>query len=209
MSALDFVTAVWRRLATGDDTPMETLVRGGFVATAVLATGPDPARAEIVAIAAAVFLEGRQGPSLTTLVLPKRPIPASATAMHGIDGAAVAGAPPIARVLARFDALCARRIVVAYELPGQVAMLAAARGPRISMAPRLSLDVRALGRAAGIADGGLDAMARVLDVPGSTAGLLVERQARTAGEVMLGLLPKLRALGAGTLRDLIRLQRTD
>lgn len=194
MSPLDVVTAVWRRLATGDDTPADTLVTSGFVATAVLTTGFDPQRDAIVAIAGAVFLDGRQGPSLTSLVRPER---------LGIDDAS---APPIAKVLPRFDALCARRIVVAYDLPLQAAILAVARGPRISMAPRLSLDVRALARAAGFADGGLEALAEALGVPFATSGALVERQARTAGETALALLPALRARGARTLRDLVRLQ---
>jgi hypothetical protein len=197
MSAVDFLTEVWRRLATGDDTPADTLARGGFVAAAILTTGPDPGRDEITAVAATVFLDGRQGPSLTTLVRPQR---------QPIDEAAAA-APPIAKVLSRFDALCARRIVVAYDLPPQLAMLAAARGPRISMAPRLSLDVRALARAAGIPGRDLEAVAAALCVPFATNGDLVERQARTAGETMLALLPALGARGARTLRDLVGLQR--
>jgi DNA polymerase III alpha subunit (gram-positive type) len=208
MSALDVVTGVWRWLATGEETPLDRLTTGGFVATAVLASGADPRRDEIVAVAAAVFLEGRQGPSLTTLVRPQRPIPAAATAVHGIDDSATAGAPPLARVLPRFDALCARRFVVAHDAAFQAAVLGVARGPRISMAPRLTLDTRALARAAGIADGDVEAVAAALHVPVASEGALVERRARTAGEILLALLPRLRARGARTVRDLVLLQRT-
>ena len=206
MIGLDLLTAAWRRLAVGDDRPLDSLVSGGFVAAAVLASGPEPTRDEIVAIAAAVFLGGSQGPALVSLVRPVHADLDAVAAAHGLSVGALAEAPRIARVLPRFDALCARRVVVAYDLAFQAPALARARGPRINMAPRLSLDVRALARAVGVPTEGLETTAAVLEVV-VTGAPGVERDARMAGEIALALLPRLRAHGARTLRDLLALQR--
>ena len=197
-AALDLLTRLWRRAAAGDVAPLDALITSGFIAVDVEATGPDPERAEIIAIAAVTFAEGRLGPSLVTLVKPAAMVP-------GLD-AAVAAAPPIAKVLPRMDALCARRIVVHHDAAFDVAILARARGPRISMAPRLVLDTQRLARALGFEEAGLDALAerlRVLDSgrPG------VERTARMVGEILLALLPELRRQGVRTMRDALQLQR--
>ena len=128
--------------------------------------------------------------------------------MEGMDEAARADVPPIGRGLARFDAVCARRIVVAHDLDRQMAVLATARGPRVSMAPQLGLDTRRLAHAVGLRDGPVEALASRLTVPLATAVPAVEREARAAGEILLALLPQLRARGARTLRDLLDLQRS-
>lgn len=197
-AALDLLTRLWRRAAAGDVAPLDALMTSGFIAVDVEATGPDPERAEIIAMAAVTFAEGRLGPSLVTVVKPAAMVP-------GLD-AAVAAAPPIAKMLPRMDALCARRIVVHHDAAFDVAILARARGPRISMAPRLVLDTQRLARALGFEEAGLDALAerlRVLDSgrPG------VERNARMAGEILLALLPELRRQDVRTMRDALQLQR--
>ena len=196
--ALDLLTRLWRRAAAGDVAPLETLMTSGFVAVDVAATGPEAGRDEIIAIAAVTFAEGRVGPGLVTFVRPAAVIP-------GLDAVAAA-APPIGKVVPRMDALCARRIVVHHDAAFDLAILARARGPRISMAPRLVLDTQRLARALGFEATGLDALAdrlRVLDSgrPG------VERNARMAGEILLALLPELRRQGVGTMRDALELQR--
>ncbi|MBM4441830.1 MAG: hypothetical protein FJ027_15560 [Candidatus Rokubacteria bacterium] len=206
MIGLDLLTTIWRRLTLGDDRPLESLTSGGFVATAVLTSGPEPARDEVVAIAAAVFLGGSQGPALVSLVRPVQADVGAVAAAHGLSAAALTAAPPMTRVLQRLDALCARRVVVAYDLAFQAPALARARGPRINLAPRLSLDVRALARAVGVPTDGLETTAHALDVA-VTGAVSVERHARVAGEIALALLPRLRARGARTLRDLLALQQ--
>lgn len=196
--ALDLLTRLWRRAAAGDVAPLDVLMSSGFIAVDVGATGADPGRDEIIAIAAVTFAEGRLGPGLVTRVHPAAAIP-------GLDPA-VAAAPPIGKVLARIDALCARRIVVHHDAAFDVAILARARGPRISMAPRLVLDTQRLALALGHGDTGLDAVAERLRVVDSGREG-VERNARMAGEILLALIPELRRHGIRTMRDALQLQR--
>jgi DNA polymerase III epsilon subunit-like protein len=205
VSVIDLVTRLWRRRAAGVDAPIEKLTTTGFVATAIV-TAASSAGDEPVALAAVLFNEGRQGPGLVTLVRPAHAMP-DARAMAGMDDLARADVPPIARALARFDAVCARRIVVAHDLAHQMAVLAKARGPRVSMAPQLDLDTRRLAHALGQGHGPVEALAHRLGVPLAMAAPAVERDARAAGEILLALLPRLRAAGARTLRDLLDLQR--
>ena len=82
-AALDLLTRLWRRAAAGDVAPLDALITSGFIAVDVEATGPDPERAEIIAIAAVTFAEGRLGPSLVTLVKPAAMVP-------GLDAAVAA-----------------------------------------------------------------------------------------------------------------------
>lgn len=206
MSAIDFITRLWRRSATGAGAPIEKLTTTGFVATAIR-TAASAAGNEPVALAAVLFNEGRQGPGLVTLVRPAHAAP-DARAMEGMDESARADVLPVGRGLARFDAVCARRIVVSHDLDRQMAVLAIARGPRVSMAPQLALDTRRLARAVGASDGPVEALASRLAVPLATAVSAVEREARATGEILLALLPQLRARGARTLRDLLDLQRS-
>jgi DNA polymerase-3 subunit epsilon len=206
MSAIDFVTRLWRRSATGEDAPIEKLTTIGFVATAIFTAGA-PSGDEPVALAAVLFNEGRQGSALVTLVRPAHAVP-DTRAMEGMDDATRADVPPIGRGLARFDAVCARRIVVAHDLERQMAVLATARGPRVSMAPQLGLDTRRLVHAVGLGESPLEALALRLAVPLATAVPAVEREARATGEILLALLPRLRARGARRLRDLLDLQRS-
>jgi DNA polymerase III alpha subunit (gram-positive type) len=70
------------------------------------------------------------------------------------------------------------------------------------------IDTRALSAALhpAVADHELDAVAARLGVP-VVARHTAEGDALTAGRVLLGLLPDLRAAGVRTLRDLLRFQR--
>lgn len=71
-----------------------------FVALDVEATGPDPERDAPVAVAAWRFEGHAPVAHWVTLVNPGRPIPPSATAIHGITDAMVANAPGIEVALA-------------------------------------------------------------------------------------------------------------
>jgi CBS domain-containing protein len=200
---LDLVTRLWRRLAVGDATSIGALL-DGFVAIGVEATGR---RDAIVAVAAIPFDRGVARAGFVTLVDPARPIPPVSTAVHGIDDAAVAGAPRIAEVLPRFDAVCARRFVVGHDVGFDLALLEQARTAPAGVAPRLVIDTRRLAGAAGFRDTRREALASELGV--SVAGRhTAGGDARMAGDLLLALLPVLRRRGVGTIGELLRFQRS-
>ena len=206
MIGLDLVTRVWRRLAIGDATPIDALLEPGFVAIDLETTGLNARRDVVVAMAAIPFEGGQSRAGFVTLVNPGRPIPPESTAIHGIDDAAVAAAPPVRDVLPRFDAVCVSRIVVGHDVGFDLAILARARTPRTGLDARLTLDTRRLARAAGCRDSRLEVVAASLRIP-LIGRHTAEGDARMAGEILLALLPTLRSRGARTLGDLRRLQR--
>lgn len=199
-----------RRGPTGAAGPLERLIDPGFVAIDLETTGLDTRRDVIVSAAAIAFVHGRPQPGFVSLANPGRPIPPAATAIHGIDEAAVAGAPAIDAVLAAFDAACAGRILVGHDVAFDLAVLAQARarlGQRVR-AP-LALDTRRLARVAlpRGADSRLEALAERFAIDGAGRHTAAG-DARMAGEMLLALLPALRSRwGARTVADLLRLQR--
>jgi DNA polymerase III epsilon subunit-like protein len=205
-NGLDLVTRVWRRLTVGDATPIDALLEPGFVAIDLETTGLNVRRDVVVAIAAIPFDGGQSRAGFVTLVNPGRPIPPESTAIHGIDDAAVAAAPPVREVLPRFDAVCVSRIVVGHDVGFDLAILARARTPPIGLDARLTLDTRRLARAVGCRDSRLEVVAASLQIP-LIGRHTAEGDARMAGEILLALLPALRKRGARTLGDLVRLQR--
>jgi DNA polymerase III epsilon subunit-like protein len=191
----------------GTDRPLAILLDPGFVAIDVETTGLNPRRDAVVAIAAIPFEAGRAGPGLVSLINPGRPIPTAATAIHGIDDAAVTRAPALDAVLPRFDAVCAGQIVVGHDVTFDLAVLARARGaapPQVNV----MLDTRRLARAArpDLRDTRLETLAARLGI--SAAGRhTADGDARMAGQILIALLPMLSARGVATLADALRLQR--
>ena len=204
---LDLLAGIWRRLAVGDETPLDALFDPGFIAIDVETTGLNARRDAVVAVAAIPFEGGRSRPGFFTLVNPGRPIPPQSTAIHGINDDAVATAPPMHEVLPRFDAVCTRRIVVGHDVAFDVAILEQARTHSAGLSPRVTLDTRQLARAVGFRDTGLEHLAPQLRVP-VVGRHTADGDAHMAGEILLALLPTLRRHGARTLGDLLRLQRT-
>src|SRR5438552_6441986 len=111
---LGLVARLWRRRAIDYRMPIDALLGVGFVAIDLETTGLDARRDVVVAIAAVPFEDGRPRDGLVTLVNPGRSIPPASTAIHGIDDAAVVGAPFLHEVLPRFEAVCTHRIVVGH-----------------------------------------------------------------------------------------------
>lgn len=189
--------------------PLAHLFDPGFVAIDLETTGLDPRRDAIVAAAAIPFVHGRPRAGFVTLVNPGRAIPPAATAVHGIDDAAVAGAPSVHAMLSDFAAACGNRIVVGHDVGFDLAVLARTRSPAGTALGRgLVLDSRRLAAAAQP-----HASDRRLEVVAAGLGLDVSGRhtapgdARMAGEILVALLPALHARGTRTVADLLRLQR--
>lgn len=91
-------------------------------------TGLEIRSARIVSFAVisiATGLDVEPHPKLDVLVDPRVPIPAGATAIHGIDARRVAGAPSIADVWDELTAALADRVVVGHHIGFDLAILAA------------------------------------------------------------------------------------
>ena len=88
-------------------------------------TGLNPARDEIVQLAAVRLVNGRRvkGEVFDTLVDPGRTIPAASTEVHGITDQMVRGAPDIAAAGARFHRFAAGAVLIAHNAPFDMAFL--------------------------------------------------------------------------------------
>jgi DNA polymerase-3 subunit epsilon/CBS domain-containing protein len=114
-----------QRPRTPAHTPLEALK---MVAIDSETTGLEVRSARIVSFAVisiATGLDVEPRPKLDLLVDPRVPIPAGATAIHGIDAGRVAGAPSIADVWDELTAALADRIVVGHHIGFDLAILAA------------------------------------------------------------------------------------
>lgn len=96
-----------------------------FVVFDLETTGLDVARDDIVSIGAvrARGAECLDGQCFATLVDPGRPIPAASTAIHGIDGAAVAGAPDAGTAAKNFAGFAQGSVLVAHNAAFDLAFL--------------------------------------------------------------------------------------
>lgn len=168
-------------------------------------TGLDTASARVVQLAgvAVALGEVRADEAFETLVDPGGPIPPSSTAIHGIDDAAVRGAPPFPEALSRFRSFCAGRVLVGYSIGFDLAVLEneAARAGVEWKKPR-TLCVRLLGAIANprLPEESLDALAGWLGVSisgrHSAAG-----DALAAAEIFVALAPHLAKRGVRTLAE--------
>ncbi|MGY6518669.1 MAG: 3'-5' exonuclease [Lysobacteraceae bacterium] len=88
-------------------------------------TGLNPATDAIVQVAGVGLRKGRLDGAevFDALVDPGRPIPPANTRIHGIDDAAVAGQPSIARVAADFHGFVRGRLLVAHNAAFDLAFL--------------------------------------------------------------------------------------
>ena len=170
-------------------------------------TGLDPAKARIVQIGAVTLTHGRLvlEERFERLVDPGVPIPASVTAIHGIDDAAVKGAPSFPAAFTDFEAFRAGRLVVGHNLGFDLALFR--RECRLAghaYAPPPSLDTRLLGQICFPSLAGY-----TLEILAERVGVTLDRAGRhdavgdaeSAGAIFVALLPFLKEKGVRTVGE--------
>ncbi|HEX2257498.1 MAG TPA: DUF294 nucleotidyltransferase-like domain-containing protein [Afifellaceae bacterium] len=168
-------------------------------------TGLDPGSARIVEIGAVALVGGHvdESETLRLLVDPGRPIPAAATAIHGIDDARVAGSAGPADALAELESFAAGRLLIGHSIGFDLAVLEreAARAGRPWRRPP-ALDTRLLAEIArpALPDFSLEVVAGWLGVPveGRHSAL---GDALMAARIFVALLPHLRERGIRTIAE--------
>lgn len=96
-----------------------------FIAFDLETTGTVPGVDQIVEIGAVRFIDGQPEAVFATLIDPKRPIPAGASAVNKIYDHMVAGKPTIDTVLQAFSEFCGNDILVAHNAPFDAQFLTA------------------------------------------------------------------------------------
>ncbi len=118
-----------------------------FIAFDLETTGTVPGVDQIVEIGAVRFINGEVEAVFSTLVDPRRPIPAGASAVNGITDDMVKGKPKIEDLLASFAEFCGDDIMVAHNAPFDSQFLIADVKKHESIAPKgLVLDTLAISR---------------------------------------------------------------
>jgi DNA polymerase-3 subunit epsilon/CBS domain-containing protein len=193
-------------VAWDDATPLIAL---NAVALDTETTGLDPRSARIVEIGAVRIAGGRldpQSPSYRTLVNPGEPIPPAATAIHGIDQAAVASAPRFEGVWPAFSAYVGQSVLIGHTLAFDLAVLKreCERIGRRFESVR-ALDIRWLAQLAepNLAGYALDDLAAWLDV-GISGRHSALGDAAAAARIYSALVPRLRDRGIRTAAEAIR-----
>ncbi len=174
-------------------------------------TGLDVRRARLIEIGA-VHLDGtflQQGHAFQSLIACPEPVPASATAIHGIGDADLAGAPAFATLFDALIAFIGGRVVIGHTIGFDLALLkqeAERLGKRFE-APA-ALDVRLLAQIAepSLPSYSLEALCAWLGIP------LADRHralgdAVAAGRIMVALAPRLRDRGIRTVGEAIAARR--
>jgi CBS domain-containing protein len=168
-------------------------------------TGLDPRRAWVVEIGAVRIAAGvvEAAASMQRRVRPPVAIPAAATKVHGIDDAAVAGAPTFAEVWPQFSAFFGAGVLIGHAVGFDLAVLEReVTRANMSWTRSRTLDTRLLAQIAepNLADYSLETTAAWLAVvPGARHSALGD--AMTAARIFLALVPKLRARGIRTLAE--------
>ena len=175
-------------------------------------TGLDPERDEIVQIGAVRVLNGRriEGEAFETLVDPGRPIPPGSTRVHGIDDAAVAGAPPIAEAGRAFHRFAEGAVLVAHNAPFDLTFLRRHAGAIGAAFDHPVLDTVLLSAAVYG-----EAVPHTLDAIAERLGVALDPALRhtamgdavATADVLLHLIPVLEAAGVRTLGDAIAAMR--
>lgn len=174
-------------------------------------TGLDPARCRVVELAAVRIKAGvlDESASFRRLVNPGGPIPAAATAIHGIDDAAVASAPAFDEIATELAAFVGETVVVGHTLGYDLAVLRNEYRRAGAGLPRArGLDTRLLAEivAPDLAGHSLEQLAAWLGIEGGGRHSARGDAVLTAG-IFLALVPKLREMGIRTLAEAQRASR--
>jgi DNA polymerase-3 subunit epsilon len=199
---------VWRRRPARDARSVDSLLTEGFVAIDIEATGLDPTRDDIVELAAVPFVNGRPQDAYVTRVNPERPIPPESSRIHGISDDMVVAAPTIGVALIRLEAVCGGRVLVGHGIAFDLAVLGRARrSHRRPPVTNPTLDTMRL--AAALHPEwprfGFDDVASRMGI-GILGRHTAEGDAVAAGELLLTLIPEIRARRVQTIGDLVWLQ---
>jgi DNA polymerase-3 subunit epsilon/CBS domain-containing protein len=169
-------------------------------------TGLDPAKSRVVDLAAVRLSGGRldEGPPFRSLVRPPSPIPPSSTAIHGIDDAAVAAAPPFPEVWSAFQAYAGDMVVIGYSIGFDLAVLKHEcdlaglpwRRPRSLCAQLLARVV-----APNLAGHSLEQVGAWLGIGEPVGRHSALGDAAYAAKIFLALVPRLRERGIRTLAE--------
>ncbi len=171
-------------------------------------TGLDPRTARIVELAAVRMTCGRVEPeaSLAQRIDPGEPIPASATAIHGIDADALKDAPDFAHAWPRFADVLGARVVIGHTLGFDMAILAReCERAGIAWRAPVTLDTRLLAQVAepSLAGYSLESLAAWLGL--EVSGRHSARgDALAAGRIFEALVPRLRERNIRTLAEALR-----
>jgi CBS domain-containing protein len=166
-------------------------------------TALDVRKARVVEIAVVRLTVGQVGETFRRLIQPRVMIPAQATRIHGIDDAAVAGAPRFAEAWGEVAGQFAGHVIIGHVVDFDLAVLRreCARAS-LPWSDRRTLDTRLLAEIAapGLASYALEDVAVRLGVD------VVDRHsalgdALMAARIFLALLPKLREKGIRTLAE--------
>jgi DNA polymerase-3 subunit epsilon/CBS domain-containing protein len=168
-------------------------------------TGLDPRKARIVEMAAVRIRAGQveTGKALRRLVQPGEPVPPAAVRIHGIDDAALRGAPDFSEVWPEFSELFSGTVLIGHTIGFDLAVLAneCRRAGFAWIAPR-TLDTRLLAELVepNLAGFGLDQLASWLKVPveGRHSALA---DAVITSHIFLALLARLRDRDIRTLAE--------
>src|SRR5262245_29789953 len=171
-------------------------------------TGLDPANARVVEIGAVRIARGRRdgAPPFRRLVDPGVPVPAAATRVHGIDDAALAGAPPFAQIWPDLARYVGDALVIGHSVGFDLAVLKReCERADIAWARPPTLDTRLLAEVAEpeLAGYSLDEIASWLGVEVADRHSALA-DADTTARVFAALLPKLRDGGIRTLGEAMR-----
>jgi CBS domain-containing protein len=170
-------------------------------------TGLDPRTARIIEVGAVALGDGRVTErTFRSFVAAPVPIPAPATAVHGITDADLATAPPFPVVYEKLRDFIGSRAVIGHTLGFDLALLTAeCERVGIAFTPWPALDIRFLAEIADptLASFSLEGLAAWLGVPpGERHRALADAQ--MAAEIFVALAPRLSAAGVRTYAEAAR-----
>lgn len=193
----------WLRRAApaGMHPQLDASLADGFVALDTETTGMDARADRVVALGAVRWGPGGEVDRFETLVDPGRPIPSASTAVHGIDDAAVRGAPSLDAVLPAFRGFVGDSVPVAHMGAFDLAFLQRplARAGLPGLERMLDTAVLAARLLPPLPELSLDAVCAYLGIPVAGRHTALG-DARLAAAVLARLRPELERRGALTLR---------